>query len=576
MTTDDQNLLQVPSTANGSSTDKRDGSTGKTTPAVVNRPVQPDGGWGWVVCFTSMACNGTVFGVINCFGILYTAMLEHYAKGDHNIAFKTSWVGSLTTGVTFSMCMLSSIVSDRFGMRSTGVVGGVLAFIGMLSSAFVEELMLLYLTYGIILGFGFACAYAPSLVILGHYFKRHIGLVNGLVTFGSSLFTISLALGLPPLLDKIGLRYTLIFLSGLVLLLVPYALTWKPIFTRENIALSQAGMSTMSLEMIQTRCSDCYRFTRKFLNVRIWRNKGYVIWALSLGISLFGYFVPFFHLVKYVKDVFPHKDGNILVMCISITSGVSRIVFGKIADFKWLNRIRIQQTAFVVLGIATLCIPFSESFGGLIALTLIMGICDGIFICLLGPIAFDIVGESGASQALGFLFGIFSVPMTVGPPVAGLLYDHMGTYNIAFHVAGCPPIIGALLMFFIPKTVPNVPAVTTTEEFAAISCPDIYHSNTGLGEEAINSRKVSSATPQMITMDDFSSLALINENDAAENDGLTDTMDTVTDNSISTATSVVTVDKETKTNNFNHDGDDREILLSKVPSTNLDHDRKAL
>lgn len=36
----------------------------------------------------------------------------------------------------------------------------------------------------------------------------------------------------------------------------------------------------------------------------------------------------------------------------------------------------------------------------------------------------------------------------------GLLYDHLGTYNIAFHIAGCPPILGAILMFFIPKTVP--------------------------------------------------------------------------------------------------------------------------
>ena len=80
----------------------------------------------------------------------------------------------------------------------------------------------------------------------------------------------------------------------------------------------------------------------------------------------------------------------------------------------------MQQLAFFVLGICTLCIPFSESFEGLIALTLIMGMCDGLFICLLGPIAFDIVGERGASQALGFLFGIFSIPMMTGPPIAGL------------------------------------------------------------------------------------------------------------------------------------------------------------
>lgn len=495
---DDKNLLAVPQPSDQVGKKSRE-----------SHPVQPDGGWGWVVCFSSMACNGTVFGIINSFGILYVAMTEHYAKGDANMSFKTSWVGSVNTGITFLMCMISSIISDRLGIRLTGVIGGILAFVGLLSSAFVEELMLLYLTYGIIAGLGFAFSYAPSLVILGHYFKRHMGLVNGLVTFGSSVFTIGLVMGLPVILKAIGLRYTLIFLSCLSLLLVPYALTWKPIFTRENLGLSQAALSTMSIEMIQSQCADCCRFTRKFLNVKIWRNKGYVIWALSCGISLFGYFVPFVHLIKYVNLVFKGSNGSILIMCIAITSGVSRIVCGKLADLKCVNRVRLQQAAFAIMGVVTLCIPFSESFAGLIAITLVIGICDGVFICLLGPIAFDLVGERGASQALGFLFGIFSIPMSAGPPLAGLLFDNLGTYNIAFHLAGCPPIIGALIMFFIPRTKPNVPAVTSIQEFAAVSCHDIYHSKL-VFETTIEPPKVSAVTPEVITISDMSELVDIN------------------------------------------------------------------
>ena len=81
----------------------------------------------------------------------------------------------------------------------------------------------------------------------------------------------------------------------------------------------------------------------------------------------------------------------------------------------------MQQLAFAILGLSTLCIPFSTSFGGLIAISLVMGICDGIFVCLLGPIAFDVVGPGAASQAIGFLLGTFSIPFTVGPPVAGMV-----------------------------------------------------------------------------------------------------------------------------------------------------------
>lgn len=51
--------------------------------------VPPDGGWGWVVCFASLWANGTVFGIINTFGIVYVQMREHYAKDDPEVSLKT-------------------------------------------------------------------------------------------------------------------------------------------------------------------------------------------------------------------------------------------------------------------------------------------------------------------------------------------------------------------------------------------------------------------------------------------------------------------------------------------------------
>ena len=42
--------------------------------------VPPDGGWGWVVCLASLWANGTVFGIINTFGIIYVQMRDQYAS----------------------------------------------------------------------------------------------------------------------------------------------------------------------------------------------------------------------------------------------------------------------------------------------------------------------------------------------------------------------------------------------------------------------------------------------------------------------------------------------------------------
>ncbi|ESO87229.1 hypothetical protein LOTGIDRAFT_107307 [Lottia gigantea] len=407
----------------------------------------PDGGFrAWIVAITSFCANGTVHGIVNIFGILYVKLIDKYAGNDPSISFKTSWIGSVSIGLSFLMCLVASIVSDRFGIRKTALIGSLLGLIGLVSSAFVEQLELLYLTYGIILGVGSAFAYSPSLVILGHYFKKRIGIVNGFVTFGSSAFTIALSLGVPYLLEAANLKYTFLFLGGLYLLLIPCVLTWKPLIHNE----SNHPSFSLSTESLYDRCGDCCSWTRKYLNVSIWKNKGYVIWVLSGSISLFGYFVPFFHLVRHTEDIFSESDGSYLILCIGITSGVSRIISGKLADLACVNRVRMQQSALVTIGITTLCIPFAVNFYGLIVMCLVFGICDGLFICLVGPIAFDLVGPTGASQAIGFLLGIFSIPLSVGPPIAGLLYDYLGNYKIAFHVAGIPPIIGALCMFLIP------------------------------------------------------------------------------------------------------------------------------
>ena len=69
-------------------------------------------------------------------------------------------------------------------------------------------------------------------------------------------------------------------------------------------------------------------------------------------------------------------------------------------------------------------IPLASSYPVLIAILLGMGLFDGCFISLLGPIAFDICGHKEAAQAIGFLLGMCSIPLTVGPPIAGAIYDH--------------------------------------------------------------------------------------------------------------------------------------------------------
>lgn len=49
----------------------------------------PDGGWGWVVCLASFWTNGTIFGIMNCFGVLYVKLKDKFAETHEEAAFVT-------------------------------------------------------------------------------------------------------------------------------------------------------------------------------------------------------------------------------------------------------------------------------------------------------------------------------------------------------------------------------------------------------------------------------------------------------------------------------------------------------
>lgn len=61
----------------------------------------------------------------------------------------------------------------------------------------------------------------------------------------------------------------------------------------------------------------------------------------------------------------------------------------------------------------------------------------------------DLCGSKGAAQGIGFLLGLCSIPITVGPPIAGLLYDQSKSYCTSFVMAGIPALVGAALMTLI-------------------------------------------------------------------------------------------------------------------------------
>lgn len=334
-------------------------------------------------------------------------------------------------GMTFFISPVSGILTDYIGIRKTTFMGGLIASCGMLLSSFCTNNVTLFsLTFGVMYGLGGALAYTPSLAVLGHYFKRYLGVVNGIVTAGSSVFTITMPYVMEALLKRYGLVGTLRALAVFASLIMLVAILFKPV------------KKSMSIRKVSVK--DVF-------NISVLTNTKYIIWTTVIGMCLFGYFVPYVYMIDFVKKNFPEGvDENLPVLCIGVTSGASRLVFGYLVDKTKVNKILLQQLAFFTLGVLTILLAYSvNAFPLLLFICLGMGITDGCFVSLLGPIAFELCGRDGGSQAIGFLLGVCSIPLTLGPYVAGLIYENNHSYTLPFILAGLNPILASFGMIAI-------------------------------------------------------------------------------------------------------------------------------
>lgn len=351
--------------------------------------------------------------------------------------YVTALVGALAMGTTFFLSPLSGVLTGLMGLRLTAVLGGTIATAGLLISSFVtHNVDALYFTYGIMYGLGASFAYTPSLAILGHYFKKHLGLVNGVVTIGSSVFTVFMPPLMEFMIENYGLQWLFRLLSIFSFGVSLCGLLFKPI---PLMVIPKSGRNDESLKPL----------LKTVINVEIWRNRKYMLWALSMPVALFGYFVPYVYIKTFIKKNFNGVNYNLPLQCIAFTSGLGRLLFGFLADKPGIDRILLQQISFYVIGSLTILLPFVRSFPLLVAISLGMGLFDGAFIALIGPIAFELCGAAFAAQAIGCMFGLAATPLSVGPPVAGYLYSIYKSYTLPFVLAGISPLIGATLMFTI-------------------------------------------------------------------------------------------------------------------------------
>lgn len=353
----------------------------------------------WIVVFAGFIGAFVTFGITYCFGVF----LKPIALEFHASHTAMSALFSTITVLSFFAAPLTGEIADRYGPRPVVAVGALLLGSGMVLTAHVHSLPLLFLTYGVGLGGAVACTYIPSVAAVGEWFKKRRDIALGLAISGIGCGTLVAAPLSAMLIDRYGWRTTFAIFgwAGAALLLLCASLLSRPPVVGEKKKANTAAQVRTRAFAIQYAC------------------------LLFSGIAVF---VSFVFLPVYASHVGASRvEAAELIGYIGASSVVGRLGLDALAPRFGL--MRMYQVAYFFLLISLLVWLRASTYAELVVFALVMGIGYGGIAAMSPAVAASIFGIEGLGELLGILFTGFGIACLVGPPLAGALVDHLHNYK---------------------------------------------------------------------------------------------------------------------------------------------------
>uniref|UniRef100_A0A3Q0QRC8 Solute carrier family 16 member 7 n=1 Tax=Amphilophus citrinellus TaxID=61819 RepID=A0A3Q0QRC8_AMPCI len=403
----------------------------------------PDGGWGWAVVFGAFISIGFSYAFPKSLTIYFKEIQEYFSVSYSEIA----WVSSVMLASMYAGGPVSSVLVNRYGSRPVVIAGGVLVCTAMVLASFGTNIIHLYLCVGLIGGFGLAFNLQPSLTIIGTYFQAKRPLANGLAMTGSPVVLSTLAPLNQFLFDSFGWRGSFLILGSIVLNCCVAGALMRPV--NKNTGTHSDNLQT---EEHQSEKKG-QGFIQKFIDVSLFRHRGFLIYLIGNMVLFFGFFAPVVFLAPYAKHQgIDEYSAAFLLSMFALVDMFIRPATGLIGNTKWI-RPRIQYFfSFAVLynGICHLMCPLASGYTGLAVYAVFFGLAFGMLSALLFEVLMDLVGAHRFSSAVGLATIIECGPVLLGPPISGLsLVDYFGDYKYMYYACGVFMLVSGIFFFIM-------------------------------------------------------------------------------------------------------------------------------
>jgi len=317
----------------------------------------------------------------------------------------------------------------KIGSHKVVLYGGLLLAAGMFLTSLLpqEAAWLMYITYGVIGGFGVGAAYNAIVCAAQKWYPMRRGFATGVVVCAFGFSTVIFAPLIETLINQFELRNAFMILAA--------------VFFTATIALFR--FIRLPGENAPTAVpSAALLAKRQYTVTEAVRTKQFYLITLSLMFATATFFIlnPSFKTFASARGA--EAFGTIIVMMTGVANACGRLVVPFLSDR--IGREKASLTVILLTVVCALLLCFAQSFL-FIAVVLLAAFCFGGLPGLYSVIASDYFGIKNAGANYGAIMMGFAFSALAFPIVIGLIHNDTAKF-ITLSAIG---IAGAILILIL-------------------------------------------------------------------------------------------------------------------------------
>jgi MFS family permease len=404
-------------------------------------------GW-WIVgagFFIAMYIGGFIH-----FG--FTAVFEPIASDFGWSYAQVSFAASLRGLQTGFLAPIIGLLMDRWGPRRLVLAGATIIGFGLLLLSRINSLATFYGAF-ILIAMGIsACIGVVPIATVGNWFQRKVTLATGILVSGTAVGGLMVPLA-TRLIDIFEWRTAMVILGfGAFGILLPLSLLFR--HKPEQYGYLPDGDLHEKLPASEGQSSAQGNGS----DIRVKQVlKSKTFWHIAMGFMCHILVVNavITHVMPYLSSIgFTRSFSSLVAIAIPLASIVGRLSFGWFGD-KFDKR-RVAALGFLITSLGLLSFGYVATgvTWMLIPSLVLVGLGYGGPVPMMPALVREYFGRVRLATVLGLVMGVAALCSMVGPPLAGLVFDILGSYQVAwFGFAGL--VVAGMISLMTTPSVGN-------------------------------------------------------------------------------------------------------------------------